>query len=330
VDSAWVTDLARGGIFGVIFSGILWLYLLYQIILAIHRKERFAYVTLFYWVALLMRSFIESGDFASVDSYGAIFSVMLILPLLSSRIDKKDKSLSAYQISLFQNPCQNRYKKAPFERERFFKKSFVIASFASFFAVASFLLVGLSAKSSLANLDHSLVGIAFALILPYLVSIMALLHHDRRLGALVLLLIWTGVYALLAFFLPDFAKDWLGVFIPTAFGIILLIAALSLGTYHGVPNALKISVSYSAIALLYLLVLLFASSEILASLAGAVGFLALATNTYFFASLVFPLLGFRSYAPRKIDDLWLILWARYSLGVDRAYLQATRKEGKGA
>ncbi len=328
VDSAWVTDLARGGILGVVLSAGLWLYTFYEIYRAIRRKEKFAYVALFYEIALLMRSFIESGDLANPDAFGTLFAMMLVLPILSSRYEKQDEATTRYQISLFQNPTQNSYPKIGFKRGRSFNKWFIASSLIALVLFEGFYLFSAQANLPTAGINYGVSGLLAVLFFPYLISCLRFLLRQKRIAGFVGFLLFVLAYFFLGLTLPYFAPDWLGAVIPIGVGAILVITSISIGAFKDVPGLAKTSLTYSGLALALALAGYFILPYVSISFIGVLAYLCLEVSAYFFVGAVIPSLGIFTTTPRRMDDLFLILLSRYALWRDRSYAKSlAKKEG---
>lgn len=84
-DISFGINLLDGGIFGMIFSVLCWLYLFIEIIGSFRRKSKYAYLELIAFVVFFGRSFMEVGDLITLHFGGLAIVLGLLVPLLAEK-----------------------------------------------------------------------------------------------------------------------------------------------------------------------------------------------------------------------------------------------------
>ncbi len=90
MDNAWAVDLLQNGIFGVVFSLLLWIFVLFTIIKSIRRKDPHGWVVLFLAICVFARTFTEAGDFTFLNATGVVFFLTIYLPLAADEARAKE------------------------------------------------------------------------------------------------------------------------------------------------------------------------------------------------------------------------------------------------
>lgn len=83
LDSSMAANLLEGGLFGMVLSGIAWLYLFVKIVVSAVKKSRFAPMDMIAFFVFFGRSFMEIGDLITLTWGGVGLYGLLVLPLLS-------------------------------------------------------------------------------------------------------------------------------------------------------------------------------------------------------------------------------------------------------
>ena len=262
MDSAWVADLARAGIFGVLFSAILDLYVLYLLIDAISHHSKIGVVSALYAVGLFLRSFVEAGDLANPDSFGMIYMALLVLPLLSERYTRLHPAVEQEKAELLRQSKETPLPSQPFTSARFIPK--FLALFCPLFVLATFafLVVGiLSDNAFVTGSDFFYAFLGIALFFPYLILGMNYLLINRHFYGFITLLFWSVVDVALSVYLPSLKTGWLGVLFPVLMGLVLLLVVLFSGIIPFDKSLAKYPAIYSGLAV----VLLFGGHSIIVS-----------------------------------------------------------------
>lgn len=253
MDSAWVADLARAGIFGVLFSAALDLYVLYLLIDAIKHHSKIGVVSSLYAVCLFFRSFVEAGDIANPDSFGMIYMGLLVLPLLAERYSRLHPALRQDREGIILNSEPASLPRQPFTAARFIPKFLSFSSALFVMATFAVLAAGILNNNSLvtsADFFYAFTGIA--LFFPYVILGLVFLMKSRHLYGFITLLFWSLVTLFMTFFLPSLGTGWLGVLFPVMMGFILLLVVLFSGIFPTDKSFIRYSLIYSGLAIVLL------------------------------------------------------------------------------
>lgn len=104
IDNAWGLTLAQGGMFGIIYSALMWAGGFVLIAHAFSRKSRYSFFSLFVYICLLGRTMTENDNLSYLDFAGVCYFAFSLLPLLIEETRKVDKKV-AKQIQVNEKPA---------------------------------------------------------------------------------------------------------------------------------------------------------------------------------------------------------------------------------
>jgi len=326
VDSAWVVDLARGGVIGILFSVVVDAYVLFLIVDALKKHKKTAMVSLLYALGLFFRSFVEAGDLAFPDSFGVIYNILLVMPLAADRFAEKHPSSQSYVTSLFTDPERPSLPRQPFSSERFLKKSLAF-SLPLCLDVPLFLEAWgiLNGNDYLANPNLFFAFGSVMLVAPFIFLALASLVRGKHIYGFICLLFWFIVAMVMAFALPSISGDWLGALFPVLMAFVLLLIVCFSGIIPGEKIFAKTASIYFFVGLSILLTCHFALVSNPRSMYLTLVALALPIIVSIFLSS-FASLSWDDWSLAKWSDRYLLLQERYALKGD---VQRSRVFTKG-
>ncbi len=328
VDSSWITDLARAGIFGVVFCALLDLYVVYIIVDAIRHKSKIGVVSALYGVGLFLRSFVESGDLANPDSFGMIYMALLVLPLLSERYARLHPEIEKARIDEILDPNDLSLPRQPFTSSRFIPK--FLSLVCPFFVMIAFALLSIGIVTNngfLMSSDFYYSFMSVALFFPYFLLGMVFLLRQHHFYGFLTLAFWSVADLALALYLPSIGAGWLGVLFPVLMGFVLFLVVVFSGIVPFENQMAKYPLIYTGagLALLFFGHLIIETNPLSVYLSLAL--LGFAVTLYVFLACL----------PFSITDSWFLerwekrilrLGNRYALKSEEAYWRVYHQEGK--
>ncbi len=90
LDNGFVEDLARGGVIGLFFSILMWIFFFVLILRAMKRRSPYGLPLFFLFFAYLARNFFEASSFLNPNITNVIMYIQLALPLLTLEAEEKN------------------------------------------------------------------------------------------------------------------------------------------------------------------------------------------------------------------------------------------------
>lgn len=331
LDSAWVVALARDGLVGCGAAIILWVYVLVKIIRGIKARRPGALINLFFLIALLMRSFVEAGDFSYLDAAGLMAIVSVYLPSASESFYQRHPEIAEAEQKAYLTPLLSRVK-STYSAAHYLRRSYLLL--APILAALTGVLIPLSSLTHHEFLASSNLFISLSiatLVLPLLLATCALMRRRHAFFSYLNLLFWTLVYGVLSVALPYFADTWLGFAFPLIFALLLLIAVLCTSYLPAPKELVSILAPFLVLSLCvffgwrHLYPYLGAASEYL-----VVALFLLAITLFYCLIALFPSLSpFEGFADR-FDERYRHFLARYNVKRDLAYARVYAPKEGGA
>jgi len=85
MDVAYAIDMLQMGYPGLIIAVGLWVYVVYNIQMLFIRKSKYSFISLLFFVPIILRTVTEGGDLAYPNLSGVVFYLVLLCPMVSER-----------------------------------------------------------------------------------------------------------------------------------------------------------------------------------------------------------------------------------------------------